>query len=193
MVRNRFLGVLLALLTLAACNPPPLRFDAVDLTGANYAQDFALADHTGAKRTLADYKGKLVVVFFGFAQCPDVCPTTLSKLADVKQRLGKDGDRLQGVFITIDPERDTQQVLAEFVPAFDPTFVGLRGTAEETSRTAQQFKVFYQKVAGKTPTSYTMDHTAGAYVFDTEGRIRLFLKHEQSAESVAADLKKLLG
>jgi len=193
MILRRIVIVLLALLALAACQPAALRFDGIDITGATYAQDFSLTDHTGVRRTIADYKGKLVIVFFGFVQCPDVCPTTLSKLAEVKRQLGKDGDRLQAVFITIDPERDTQQVLAEFVPAFDPSFVGLRGTAEETSRTAQQFKVFYQKAAGQTQTSYTMDHTAGSYVFDPQGRIRLFLKHEQSVESVVGDLRKLLG
>jgi protein SCO1/2 len=189
----RSCAILLGAMALAACSPQLARFEGVDITGANYAQDFALTDHTGTRRTLADYRGKLVVVFFGFVQCPDVCPTTLAKLAEVKKLLGKDGDRMQAVFITVDPERDTQEVIAQFVPAFDPSFVGLRGTAEEISRTAQQFKVFYQKVAGKTPTSYTMDHTAGSYVFDPQGRIRLFLKHEQGAESVAADLRKLLG
>jgi protein SCO1/2 len=178
---------------LSACDPAPARFDSIDITDAKYAQGFALTDHTGTKRTLADFKGKLVVVFFGFANCPDVCPTTLATLADVKKRLGKDGDKLQAVFITVDPERDTQQVLAQYVPAFDPTFVGLWGTPAEIEATARQFKVFYEKVPGKTPTSYTMNHTAGSYVFDTQGRIRLFLKHEQSAESIASDLKKLLG
>jgi len=189
----RTCALFLGAMALAACSPQPVRFEGVDITGADYAQGFALTDHTGSRRTLADYKGKLVVVFFGFAQCPDVCPTTLSKLVEVKQRLGKDGEKLQAVFITIDPERDTQAVLAQFIPAFDASFVGLRGTAEETSETARQFKVFYQKVPGPTPTSYTMDHTAGSYVFDTQGRIRLFLKHEQSAESVVNDLKQLLG
>lgn len=178
---------------LAACEPEKVRFDGVDITGAKYAHEFALTDHTGVRRTLADYNGKLVVVIFGFAQCPDVCPTTLSKLAEVKKLLGKDGDKLRAVFITIDPERDTQQVLAQFVPGFDPSFVGLTGTAAEIEATAKEFKVFYEKVPGKTPTSYTMNHSAGSFVFDTQGRIRLFLKHEQNADSIASDLTKLLG
>lgn len=180
-------------LALAGCGRESLRFDAIDITGAAYAQDFALADHDGRPRRLADFRGKLVVVFFGFVQCPDVCPTTLAKLAEVKQRLGADSAKMQVVFVTVDPERDTQQVLAQFVPAFDPSFVALYGTPEEIARTAREFKVFYQKVAGPTPTSYTMEHTAGCYVFDTEGRIRLFVKHEQDAASIASDLKKLLG
>lgn len=190
---RHFVLIAIGATVLAACDPAPARFDSIDITDAKYAQGFALTDHAGTKRTLADFKGKLVVVFFGFANCPDVCPTTLSTLADVKKRLGKDGDKLQAVFITVDPERDTQQVLAQYVPAFDPTFVGLWGTPAEIEATARQFKVFYEKVPGKTPTSYTMNHTAGSYVFDTQGRVRLFLKHEQSAESIAADLKKLLG
>lgn len=190
---RHFVLIAICASALAACDPAPARFDSIDITDAKYAQGFALTDHTGTKRTLADFKGKLVVVFFGFANCPDVCPTTLSTLAEVKKRPGKDGDKLQVVFITVDPERDTQQVLAQYVPAFDPTFVGLWGTPAEIEATAGQFKVFYEKVPGKTPTSYTMNHTAGSYVFDTQGRVRLFLKREQNAESIPSDLKKLLG
>ena len=132
------------------------------------------------------------MVFFGFTQCPDVCPTTLSDLAEVRKRLGADGDRLQVVFITIDPERDTAALLSEYVPGFDPSFIGLYGTAEETAMTAKEFKVFYQKVPGKTATSYTMDHTAGAYVFDKEGRVRLFIRHGASVDDITADLRQLL-
>ncbi len=183
--------VLCVAVLLAACEPAAPRFHNVDITGANYAQDFALKDHTGARRTLADYRGKVVVVFFGFAQCPDVCPTTLSDMAEVRRRLGANGERLQVLFVTVDPERDTPQVLSEYVPAFDPSFVGLYGSVEETARTARQFKVFYQKVPGKTPTSYTIDHTAGSYVFDPQGRIRLYLKHGQDVDAIAADLKRL--
>ena len=175
---------------LAACSPPA--FKAVDITGANYAHSFSLNAAGGGRRTLADFRGKVVVVFFGFTQCPDVCPTTLSDLAEVRKRLGADGDRLQVVFITIDPERDTAALLAEYVPGFDPTFVGLYGTAEETAMTAKEFKVFYQKVPGKTATSYTMDHTAGAYVFDKEGRVRLFIRHGASVDDITADLRQLL-
>ena len=113
-----------------------------------------MTDHTGAARTLADYRGKVVAIFFGFTQCPDVCPTTLTDMAEVKKQLGKDGEKLQVLFITVDPERDTQMVLSKYVPAFDPSFVGLYGSPEQTAATAKEFKVFYQKVAGKTATSY---------------------------------------
>jgi len=179
-----------AVALLAACSPPT--FNNVDITGAEYARDFALTDHTGARRTLADYRGKVVAVFFGFTQCPDVCPTTLADMAQVKKALGSAGDKLQVLFVTVDPERDTQQVLAQYVPGFDPSFVGLYGTAEETAKAAKEFKVFYQKTPGKTPTSYTIDHTAGSYVFDKDGRIRLFVKHAAGVEPIVADLKKLL-
>ncbi len=136
---------------MAGCGGGAQKFNSVDITGANYARDFALTDHTGAKRTLADYRGKVVAVFFGFTQCPDVCPTTLNDLAQVKKRLGKDGEKLQVIFITVDPERDSQAVLQRYVPGFDPSFVALYGSAEQTAATAKEFKVFYQKVAGKTP------------------------------------------
>ncbi len=181
----------LCALLLAGCDGTP-KFNSVDITGANYARDFALTDHTGVRRTLADYRGKVVVVFFGFAQCPDVCPTTLADMAQVRRKLGADGQRLQVLFVTVDPERDTPQVLAQYVPAFDPSFVGLHGTAEEIAKAAKEFKVFYQKVPGKTATSYTIDHTAGSYVFDREGRVRLFVKHGQGVDPIVADLKRLL-
>jgi protein SCO1/2 len=175
---------------LTACSPPT--FKSVDITGADYARSFSLDSATGGQRSLADFRGKVVVVFFGFTQCPDVCPTTLSDLAEAKKRLGAAGERLQVVFITIDPERDTAAVLAQYVPGFDPSFVALRGSAEQTAQTAKDFKIFYQKVAGKTPTSYTMDHTAGAYVFDKDGRIRLFVRHGSSVDDIVADLRQLL-
>jgi len=175
---------------LTACSPPT--FKSVDITGADYARSFSLDSATGGQRSLADFRGKVVVVFFGFTQCPDVCPTTLSDLAEAKKRLGAAGERLQVVFITIDPERDTAAVLAQYVPGFDASFVALRGSAEQTAQTAKDFKIFYQKVAGKTPTSYTMDHTAGAYVFDKDGRIRLFVRHGSSVDDIVADLRQLL-
>jgi protein SCO1/2 len=173
-----------------ACSPP--NFKAVDITGASYARDFALESAAGGRRTLADFRGKVVVVFFGFTQCPDVCPTTLSDLAEVKKRLGPDGARLQAVFITVDPERDTPALLSQYVPGFDPSFIGLYGTPEQTAATAREFKVFYQKVPGKTPTSYTIDHTAGSYVFDKEGRVRLFIRHGAPIDDIVADLRQLL-
>ena len=184
--------VLLAFAGLLGCDDGSPRFNNVDITGANYARDFRLPDHTGAVRTLADFRGKVVVVFFGYTQCPDVCPTTMTDMAEVKRRLGADGDKVQVIFVTLDPDRDTRQVLAEYVPGFDPGFVGLVGTREETAAIAKDFKVFYQKVPGKTETSYTMDHTAGSYVFDREGRVRLFLRHAGGVDPIVADLKQLL-
>jgi len=183
------LWLLLAALA-AACSPPA--FKSVDITGAEYARNFALDSAGGGRRTLADYRGKVVVIFFGFTQCPDVCPTTLSDLAEVRKRLGPDGERLQVIFVTIDPERDTPALLSQYVPGFDPSFVALYGTAEQTAATAKEFKVFYQKVPGKTATSYTMDHTAGSYVIDREGRVRLFIRHGASVDDIVSDLRKLL-
>jgi protein SCO1/2 len=164
----------------------------VDITGAEYARDFALESAGGGPRKLADYRGKVVVIFFGFTQCPDVCPTTLSDLAEVRKRLGVDGERLQVIFVTIDPERDTPAVLTQYVPGFDPSFVALYGTPEQIAATAKEFKIFYQKVPGKTATSYTMDHTAGSYVIDKDGRVRLFIRHGASVDDIVSDLRKLL-
>ncbi|PXX42007.1 protein SCO1/2 [Undibacterium pigrum] len=182
----------LSLLGLAACMPVQEKFNNTDLTGLDYAKDFALTDHNGKPRTLADFKGKAVVIFFGYTQCPDVCPTTMAEMASVMKLLGSDADKVQVLFVTLDPERDTQALLASYVPNFDKRFLGLYGDAAATAKVAKEFKVFYQKVAGKTPGSYTVDHTAGSYVFDPQGRIRLFLRHGQGAEPVAHDLKILL-
>lgn len=168
-------------------------FKAIDITGADYAQGFDLPDADGKRRTLADFKGKITLVFFGYTQCPDVCPTTMLELAEVKKTLGADGARVQGVFVTVDPERDTAEVLKAYVGAFSPDFVGLRGTAEETKAVARHFKVFYAKVPGKTDGSYTMDHTAGSYVFDAQGKVRLFTRYGSGAEALAHDLKLLLA
>ena len=168
-------------------------FKNTDLTGLQYARDFALPDHNGKMRTLADFRGKAVLVFFGFTHCPDVCPTTLSEMASVMQQLGPDAERVQVLFISVDPERDTPQILSQYVPAFHPSFLGLVGNAAQTEAVVKEFKAFYQKVPGKEPGSYTVDHTAGSYVFDPEGRIRLFVRHGQGAEPIAHDLKLLLS
>ncbi|MFM8898990.1 MAG: SCO family protein [Burkholderiales bacterium] len=170
-----------------------VRFRSVDITGADYARDFALPDTQGQLRTLADFKGKVTVVFFGFTQCPDVCPSTLVELAQIKKSLGTDGERLQAVFITVDPERDTPEILKAYMASFDPAFVALRGSSEQTSATAKAFKVFYAKVAGKTEGSYSMDHTAGSYVFDPQGRVRLFARYGQPSDGLMADVKALLA
>lgn len=173
--------------------PATSEFRNTDITGLDYAKDFALPDHNGQMRTLADFKGKAVVVFFGFTQCPDVCPTTMAEMAAVMQQLGPLADRVQVLFITVDPERDRPELLAQYVPAFDPRFLGLVGDKEATDKVVKEFKVFYQKVAGTEPGSYTVDHTAGSYVFDPQGRIRLFVRHGQGADPIAHDLKLLLS
>jgi len=170
----------------------PASYNAVDITGAAYGKALSLTDAEGRTRTLADFGGKYVVVFFGFTQCPDVCPGTLAELAQVKKALGPDGDKVQGVFITVDPDRDTAEVLKGYVTAFDPSFVALRGTPEQVAAVAKDFKVFYQKVPGKEPGSYTMDHTAGSYVFDTKGNVRLFTRYGTGADALTSDLKQLM-
>lgn len=171
----------------------PTGFKAIDITGAEYAQNFDLPDADGKRRTLADFKGKVTVVFFGFTHCPDVCPTTLLELAAVKKALGPDGDRVQGIFITVDPERDTPALLKAYVDNFGQGFVALRGTLDETKATAKAFKVFYAKVPGSTEGSYSMDHTAGSYIFDAQGKIRLFTRYGVGAEALTSDLKTLLS
>ncbi|GAB4553824.1 MAG: SCO family protein [Rhizobacter sp.] len=168
-------------------------FKAIDITGADYGSKLSLPDQNGQLRTLADFKGKLTVVFFGYTQCPDVCPTTMAELAQVKKALGKDGERVQGVFITVDPERDTPELLKAYMAGFDPSFIALRGTPEQTAATAKDFKVFYAKVPGKSEGSYTMDHTAGSYIFDASGKLRLFTRYGSGAEALTADLKTLLA
>ena len=185
---------MLAIGLLLACGEKKASFAAIDITGADYARDLALADHLGERRTLASYKGKVVVLFFGYAQCPDVCPTTLAELAEVKKRLGADGDRLQGLFVTVDPERDTTEVLKAYMGNFDPSFVALRpSSADELAATAKHFKVYYKKVDGKTPTSYTIDHSAGSFVYDPQGRLRLYTRHGTGAEALTADIRLLLN
>ena len=168
-------------------------FKGVDITGASYGRSLNLVDHDGQPRTLADFKGKVSVLFFGFTQCPDVCPTTMLELAQVKQGLGADGERVQGIFVTIDPDRDTAEVLKAYMSSFDPSFIALRGNAEETAAAAKEFKVFYAKVPGKAEGSYTMDHTAGAYLIDPAGRLRLFVRHGSGAEALSSDIKALLA
>lgn len=168
-------------------------FRSIDITGAEYARTLELPDADGKPRTLSDFKGQVVVVFFGYTQCPDVCPTTMAELAEVRRALGGDGARLQGVFVTVDPDRDTAAVLKAYVENFGAGFVGLRGSAEQTKLVAREFKVFYAKVPGKTETSYTIDHTAGAYIFDTQGRVRLFSRHGAGPKALEEDVRALLG
>jgi len=185
-------AALLAAAALVACSPGKPDFRSIDVTGADYARDFRLTDHNGQERTLADFRGKVVVVFFGFTQCPDVCPTAMAQLVEVKQMLGKDGDKLQALFITLDPERDSTEILKAYIANFDAGFLGLRPSLEQLPELARHFKIFYKKNEGKTPTSYTLDHSAGSYVFDTQGRVRLYVRQSMSAAAIAEDLKILL-
>ena len=178
---------------LCACAPSGQKFNSTDITGAEYGTDFKLTDHSGKVRTLADFKGRAVVMFFGYTRCPDVCPTTMVEMKHVIEYLGEEGKRVQVLFVTVDPERDKPELLAQYVPAFDPGFLGLYGDLETTQKTAKDFKVFFQKVPGKTPDSYTMDHTAGSYVFDPLGRLRLFVRHGGDTGPLVADLKALLS
>lgn len=193
--RRTLISALGAAMLVTACDRAlaPAGFKAIDITGAEYAQNFDLPDADGKRRTLADFKGKVTVVFFGFTHCPDVCPTTLLELAAVKKALGPDGDRVQGIFITVDPERDTPQLLKAYVDNFGQGFVALRGTLDETKATAKAFKVFYAKVPGAKEGTYSMDHTAGSYIFDAQGKIRLFTRYGVSAEALTSDLKALLA
>ncbi|MDR6538418.1 SCO family protein [Variovorax soli] len=177
---------------LAACSDRKPSFNAVDITGADYAKGFTLADADGRQRTLADFKGKVVVMFFGYAQCPDVCPTTMTEMAQVKQQLGSDGDKLQVLFVTVDPERDTPSVMKAYMGAFDPSFVALIPTPEQLPELAKDYKVYYKKVEGKTPTSYSMDHSAASFVYDTEGRLRLYARYGAGVPAMVSDIKALL-
>lgn len=168
-------------------------FRSIDITGAEYARSLELPDADGKNRSLTEFKGRIVVVFFGYTQCPDVCPTTMAELSEVRRALGPEADKLQGVFVTVDPERDSAAVLKAYVDNFNAGFVGLRGSSEQIKQAAKEFKVFYAKVPGRTETSYTIDHTAGAYVFDTQGRIRLFSRHGAGAKALEEDVRSLLA
>ena len=177
---------------LAGCGRDAPKFKSSDVTGTTYGRDFQLTGHDGKPRTLADFRGKVVVLFFGYTQCPDVCPTTLSELAEVMKRLGPEAERVQVLFATVDPERDTPELLAQYVPAFNPTFLGLSGDAGATARTAKEFRIIYQKQPGQTPGTYTVDHSAGTYVFDPQGRLRLYVSYGQGADVFVHDIRELL-
>jgi protein SCO1/2 len=193
MLRRSALLTLAAPLLLAACaREGKPQFKAVDITGADYAHDFPLPDTEGRVRSVKDFRGKAVVVFFGYTQCPDACPTTLTEIAEAKKLLGADGKRVEGVFITVDPERDQPQLLKAYVSNFGPDMVALRGSMEQTQAVAKDFKVFYRKSAGTTPTNYSVDHSAASYVFDPEGKLRLYVRYGSGAQALADDLKLLL-
>ncbi|MDP2073957.1 SCO family protein [Hydrogenophaga sp.] len=195
LTRRQVLGATLGAtgLFIAGCSEPAASFSGIDITGADYATGFSLTDHNGQARTLADFKGKAVVIFFGFTQCPDVCPTSMSELAEAKRLLGADGERLQGLFVSIDPERDTPEIMKQYMASFDPSFLALYAAPDALPALAKSYKIYYKKVDGPTPTSYTMDHSAGSYVYDPQGRIRLYHRYGSGAPALAADLKKLLA
>jgi protein SCO1/2 len=186
------LAMLLAGLLLAACDSHGPTFEATDITGAELGRELHLTDHNGTPRTLADFRGKVLVVFFGFTHCPDVCPTTLAELARARKLLGADAERVQVVMVTVDPERDTPQVLRQYVTALDPTFLGLTGDSEAIARTAREFKVFYQKSSSSSGQNYSVDHSSGTFVFDPAGRVRLLVGYGQGAEVFAHDIEQLL-
>lgn len=188
---RRALSALLLGLLLAGCSPQPATYNATDITGATFARDFKLTDHTGQTRTLADYRGKVVMLFFGYTFCPDVCPTTMGEAAAALKLLGDDAARVQVLFVTLDPERDTQELLSKYVPGFDPRFVGLRGDRAATEAAVKEFRLFASKV-GEGP-NYTLDHTAGSYLYDTSGRVRLFAAYGIGPQKLAADLRALLN
>ncbi|QWD63948.1 SCO family protein [Polynucleobacter sp. MWH-UH2A] len=189
---RRLLIAALAIL-LVACSPKP-EFKNIDITGSTaFGKDFSLQDPDGNVRSLADFKGKVVVMFFGYTQCPDICPTTLTEMQQVMTLLGPQSDKVQVLFVTVDPERDTAAILKQYVPSFDPRFLGLRPADEAAlEKVAKDFKIYYKKVPGKSPGSYTMDHAAGSYAFDPQGRLRLYIKHAQGPETLAHDLKELM-
>lgn len=191
--RRNALALAAATLWLAGCDRAAKpNFKSLDITGAEYARRLQLPDANGRIRSLDEFKGKVVVVFFGYTQCPDVCPTTLQQLVETKRLLGADGDKLQGLFVSVDPARDTPDILKAYTGAFDPSFIALRGSDDETAAAAKEFKIFYRKAEGATPQSYTIDHTAALYVIDPQGKPRLYVRHGMPAADLAADIKLLL-
>jgi protein SCO1/2 len=187
--------LLIAIMGVAGCKQQPAtqKFHSTDITGVDFGTNFQLTDHTGKTRSLADFKGKIVVMFFGYTHCPDVCPTTLSDVAQALNLIGEDAKKVQVLFVTVDPARDTQALLAQYVPAFNKDFLGLYGDDAATAKVAKDFRVFYQKHLSKNSKSYDVDHTAGTYVFDPSGKLRLFMSYGQGAEIIAHDLRLLLS
>lgn len=192
--RSILLTVPATLALLAGCVERKPQFKGVDITGADYAKDFSLPDTDGRVRTLQDFRGKAVVLFFGYTQCPDACPTTLADIAQAKKLLGAEGAKVQTIFVTVDPERDTPTVLKAYMANFGPDFLALRpASQEQLAAVAKDFKVYYKKVEGKTPDSYSMDHSAASYVYDPQGHLRLYTRYGSGAQALADDLKQLLA
>lgn len=183
-----------ALCVVFACSQKSaFTFETTDITGADFGRELRLTGHDGKPYTLQDFSGKVVIVFFGFVHCPDVCPTTMVKYQSVMKALGDDATKVQVLLVTVDPERDTPEVLRPYVTGFNPSFIGLTGSADDIARTAKEFKVIYQKQAGKTPDTYTVDHSSGTYVFDQKGRLRLFAASSHNAKALEHDVRLLLG
>ncbi len=193
----RWIGIASLLLVIAACNrdadAPQQSFKTVDVTGADWGKGFHLTDHHGQPVRLADFRGKAVMLFMGYTHCPDMCPTTLAKMAAAVGKLGKDGDRVQGLFMTLDPKRDTPDILAQYVPAFHPTFLGLYADEQGTAQTAGDFKLFFKAQKPDSSGNYTVDHNTAIYVFDTKGRLRLYMKGDAPVDDIVHDLKQLLA
>ena len=188
-----FLGLTIS--TLHGCNQPEAAqpFKSTNITGIDSGKDFRLTDHLGKMRTLSDFKGKVVILFFGYTHCPEACPNTLMELALVMKRLGPDADKVQVLFITLDPERDTQALLAQFVPSFNPGFIGLYGTPEQIAETAKEYRLFYNKQPSKNPGNYTLDHSVGTYIYDQSGKLRLHAAYGQGVDALVDDIKLLLN
>ncbi|MBK8072141.1 MAG: SCO family protein [Ramlibacter sp.] len=194
-IRRRHLAVpALAMASglLASCAPEKPKCSSIDITGAEYARDFSLKDHNGRLRSLKDFRGQIVAVFFGFTHCPEVCPTTMAEMAEIKKLLGPDGNKLQVILVTVDPQRDTPEILKAYMGNFDPAFLAMSPSPQELAAVAKEFKIYYKKVEGRTPTSYSMDHTAGTYIFDAQGRIRIYGRYGSGAPALAADIRLLL-
>ncbi len=193
MIKKVALSLSLCVVVLLGCTPTPPVFTAVDITGAQgYAADFKLTDHTGKSRTLKEFQGKVVALFFGFTQCPEICPGTMLEMKQVRQALGADAEKLQVLFITLDPKRDTPAVLSQYVPAFDPSFLGLHGTEADIAKVAKDFKIFWRIQESANSSNYTLDHTAATLIFDTQSRLRLFVNMGTPADKIAADIQQLL-
>lgn len=193
-MKTKYFLIALLMFVLAACKPADQQneFSATDITGADFAQTLNLTDHTGKPRSLADFKGKVVALFFGYTHCPDVCPTTMADLKQTMKLLGTQADELQILFVTLDPERDTREVLAQYVPSFDKRFIGLFGTQEQTAKATADFKIFASRVENSGRSGYTIDHSAGVYIYDKAGKIRLYVAYGEKPQVIAADIKKLL-
>jgi protein SCO1/2 len=194
MTIDRWLSALAlcSLVNLVACGEKPQGFHATDVTGVEFGKKFELVDHHGQVRHLEDFRGKVAVMFFGFTHCPDVCPTTLAEQAEVLKKLGDSAKRVQMLFVTVDPERDTPEVLSGYVTAFNPGIIGLTGSLEQIDTVAREFKIFYQKSEGSQPGMYSVDHSAGTFIFDTQGRLRLYVRYDQDSDAIASDIERLL-